>query len=173
MQYYAIQVMSGREDRFIEMGNALLDTEGSKFFTPKRELQTKKNGVKKRRLYPVFTGYVFLETNEISIKMCNDLKRIKYFSKILPNTKSPRSLTENDLVYIKHFLNFGNVARISKATFNENNRIVILEGALKGLEGKIIKVDKRKGRAKVQLDMYKDSFSIDFGFEVIQSIDKN
>jgi transcriptional antiterminator NusG len=37
-----------------------------------------------------------------------------------------------------------------------------------GLEGNIIKVDKRKGRAKIKLDLYDDSFSIDLGFELIQ-----
>jgi transcriptional antiterminator NusG len=36
-----------------------------------------------------------------------------------------------------------------------------------GLEGSIIKVDKRKGRAKIKLDLYNDSFSIDLAFEVI------
>jgi transcriptional antiterminator NusG len=40
-----------------------------------------------------------------------------------------------------------------------------------GLEGRIIKVDKRKRRAKIMLDLYNDSFSIDLAFEVIGSAD--
>jgi transcriptional antiterminator NusG len=39
---------------------------------------------------------------------------------------------------------------------------------MKGLEGQIIKVDKRKKRAKIRLKLYEDSFPIDFGFELIE-----
>jgi transcriptional antiterminator NusG len=53
--------------------------------------------------------------------------------------------------------------------FNDNSRIVVIEGPLMGLEGRIVKVDRRKGRAKVSLDLYNDSFTIDLAFEVIGS----
>ncbi|MDR2619211.1 MAG: antitermination protein NusG, partial [Treponema sp.] len=33
----------------------------------------------------------------------------------------------------------------------------------------IIKVDKRKGRAKIKLDLYDDSFTIDLAFEVLET----
>jgi transcriptional antiterminator NusG len=44
---------------------------------------------------------------------------------------------------------------------------VVISGPLSGLEGRIIKADKRKGRAKVKLDLYGDSFCIDLAFEVL------
>ena len=62
----------------------------------------------------------------------------------------------------------GPVAGKSRVYFNENSRIVVVDGPLLGLEGKIIKVDKRKGRAKIKLDLYDDSFSIDLAFETIE-----
>jgi transcriptional antiterminator NusG len=46
-----------------------------------------------------------------------------------------------------------------------------VEGPLMGLEGRIIKVDRRKGRAKINLDLYNDSFTIDLAFEVIGTLD--
>jgi len=67
---------------------------------------------------------------------------------------------------LKHFLS-GNVVGLSQVSFDENQRIVIKSGPLKGMEGKITKVDKRKKRVKVQLDMYKESFLVDFGYEVV------
>jgi transcriptional antiterminator NusG len=33
----------------------------------------------------------------------------------------------------------------------------------------IVKVDRRKGRARVRLEMYEDSFEVDFGFEALDS----
>jgi len=55
--------------------------------------------------------------------------------------------------------------------FNEDSRIVVVEGPLMGLEGRIVKVDRRKGRAKIMLDLYNDSFSIDLAFEVIGALE--
>jgi len=40
---------------------------------------------------------------------------------------------------------------------------------LKDLEGRIVRVDRRKGRARVRLELYADSFEVDFGFEALDS----
>ena len=72
-----------------------------------------------------------------------------------------------------HFIKkIGPVAGKSKVYFDENSRIVVTEGPLMGLEGKIVKVDKRKGRAKIKLDLYDDSFAIDLAFEVIGTLNR-
>ena len=52
--------------------------------------------------------------------------------------------------------------------FDEHNRIRVISGPLKGLEGQIVKVDRRKGRARVKLELYEDSFMIDFGFDSLE-----
>ena len=44
---------------------------------------------------------------------------------------------------------------------------------MKGLEGRIIKVDKRKRRAKISLSLYEESFTIDFGFEILEKVEDN
>ena len=64
-------------------------------------------------------------------------------------------------------MSFGKVADISKVSFDADQRIVVLEGPLKGLEGLIVKVDMRKRRAKVRLDMCENSFLVDMGFEIL------
>ena len=33
----------------------------------------------------------------------------------------------------------------------------------------IVRVDRRKGRARVRLEMYEDSFEVDFGFEALEA----
>jgi transcriptional antiterminator NusG len=57
----------------------------------------------------------------------------------------------------------------SAAYFDENRRIRVISGPLKNLEGMIVRVDRRKGRARVRLEMYEDSFEVDFGFEALDS----
>jgi transcriptional antiterminator NusG len=69
---------------------------------------------------------------------------------------------------VLHFIKkVGPLAGKSTVYFDEYSRIVVTDGPLMGLEGKIIKVDKRKGRAKIKLDLYEDSFAIDLAFEMI------
>jgi transcriptional antiterminator NusG len=78
-------------------------------------------------------------------------------------------LEDRDLEIVLHFIKrVGPVAGKSKVYFDENARIVVTDGPLMGLEGKIIKVDKRKERAKIKLDLYDDSFCIDLAFEIIE-----
>jgi transcriptional antiterminator NusG len=95
------------------------------------------------------------------------LRRTDGFFRFLKSNQDIRPLEGKDLATVLHFVGFGPVAEKSKVWFDDDDRIVVAEGPLKGLEGKIIKVDKRKGRAKVKLDLYDDSFTIDLAFEVI------
>jgi transcriptional antiterminator NusG len=72
------------------------------------------------------------------------------------------------LELVLHFIRkVGPLAGKSLVTFDENSKIIVIEGPLAGLEGKIVKVDRRKGRAKIKLDIYGDSFTIDFAFEAL------
>ena len=64
----------------------------------------------------------------------------------------------------------GEIAGESKVVFDLNDRIKVIEGPMKDLEGEIIKVDKRKKRAKIKLNLYENSFTIDFGFKILELI---
>jgi transcriptional antiterminator NusG len=74
-----------------------------------------------------------------------------------------------DLELISRFVGIaGQVIGVSKVCFDENARIVIIDGPFQGLEGKIVKVDKRKQRAKVVLDLFGESHAVDFSFDVVK-----
>jgi len=53
----------------------------------------------------------------------------------------------------------------SLVRFDENDRVVVIEGPLKGFEGSIIKVDKRKQRAKIRVDFGGTAHTMDLSFE--------
>jgi len=79
-------------------------------------------------------------------------------------------LSKEDKELLNHFLSFGEIVDKSLVTFDRNNRIKVVSGPLQGLDGLIVKVDRRKKRAKVKLDLYKNSFIIDFGFEALDNV---
>jgi transcriptional antiterminator NusG len=118
----------------------------------------------------IFPGYIFIEIeNEDEIHKYHwDFRRTEGFYRFMRSNQDIRPLADRDLELVLHFIRrVGPLAGKSFVTFDENSRIVVIEGPMAGLEGKIIKVDKRKGRAKIKLDIYGDSFSIDFAFEAL------
>jgi transcriptional antiterminator NusG len=124
-------------------------------------------------LSAVFPGYIFIEAENEDDVILNQrlLRNTEGFFSFLKSNQEITPLTGGNLDIALHFVKkVGAVAGRSKVYFDENSRIAVLEGPLKGLEGRIIKVDKRKGRAKISLDLCNDSFSIDLSFEVIEPV---
>jgi len=119
----------------------------------------------------VFPGYIFVEAEDEDILNHNRLfRRTEGFYRFLRSNRDIKPLAGKDLELVLHFVKkAGPVAGISKVRFDENSRIVVMEGPLSGLEGRIIKVDKRKKRAKVRLNLYDDAFAIDLAFEVMEA----
>lgn len=170
MNYFALQVKTSSEDIFIKrvlqaLGPVPEDT--IRLIFPKRKMHVRKAGISKNQIEPVFPGYIFLETEKLDRPLYWTIRTTPGFFRFLPDNQEPKPLDGRDLSTLKHFTSFGEVADKSKVLFDADDRIQVVEGPLKGLEGRIVKVDKRKGRAKVKLDMYDESFLIDLSFEVI------
>ena len=89
------------------------------------------------------------------------------FYRFLPDNKEIHHLDGKDLSLIKHFLTFGEIIESSKVYFDENERIIVEEGPLKGLEGLIIRVDRSKRRARIRVDIAQNSITLDLAFDVI------
>lgn len=140
-------------------------------YFPQRSLDVRRKGKTVSSKLPIFPGYIFLELSEEDSILSYHwaFRKTEGFYRFLKSNKDITPLQNRDLELLLHFLkNVGPVAGKSKVYFDENSRIVVLSGPLSGLEGRIVKADKRKGRAKVRLDLYGDSFCIDLGFEVLE-----
>ncbi len=171
--FFVIQVMTGEEQRFIRRAEQALllrgiDGESCRFWWPRRKLTIRRKGKREKTLAPLFPGYLFIQTEEITPEVFRDLRRCSGFVRFLPDNQNIEPLGAEGLQLVQHFLSFGEVVEQSRVTFDVNNRIVVKEGPLSGMEGRIVKVDRRKGRAKVRLDLYEDSFLIDLGFETLE-----
>lgn len=172
MNYYAIQVRTRWEDRYIKRFKALHPEVTSPIYFPQRRLDIRREGRILKTDAPVFPGYIFVEIgDEDSITNYHwDFRRTEGFFRFLRSNQDIRPLAGKDLDVVLHFIKrIGPIAGKSLVYFDENSRIVVVNGPLMGLEGYIIKVDKRKGRAKIKLDLYEDSFAIDLAFEMIQN----
>jgi transcriptional antiterminator NusG len=172
-KFYAAMVKTGGEDAFIKsFRKKHPGCHGLAVYFPRRELREKKLGKTRTVLRPVFSGYVFFETDKddgiAGYKAA--LESVNGFYRFLHSNTRIAEITGGDLEIITRFIKPGNaVAGVSKVRYDENNRIVVVDGVMKGLEGNIVKVDRRKGRAKIRLDLYSDSFLIDLSFEAVEA----
>jgi transcription termination/antitermination protein NusG len=169
MLLYAVQVWTGNEERFRALADRALPDPDTRLFWPRRSLRIKRAGVWRDAIAPIFPGYLFLQAEEINPTLYAELKRTPGFVRFLPSNEAVAPLDRADQELLGHFLAFGEIVKKSTAFFDENRRIRIVAGPLKNLEGKIVRVDRRKGRARVRLELYEDSFEVDFGFEALDA----
>jgi len=155
--------------------NALHPQTGLSLHFPQRQINIRRRGVLRPSTAAVFPGYVFIEAEKDEIIDHQwKFRHTDGFFRFLKSNQNIRPLADRDLELVLHFIKrAGPIAGVSRVYFNNNARIVVIDGPLMGLEGRIIKVDKRKKRAKVMLDLYDDSFAIDLAFEVIGALNQH
>jgi transcriptional antiterminator NusG len=180
MNYFAVQVRTGREKDFIELAKQSLLHEGfdesvcTSLVWPRRSLKERKLGKNYDRIKPLYPGYIFFIGEAITPELHWILRRTPGFFRFLKDNKNIQPLTGNDKDILSHFLKFGEVAGRSRVTFDENNRIAVVSGPMQGLEGIIVRIDRRKGRAKIRLSLNNNSLLVDLAFDVIKSaVEKN
>jgi transcriptional antiterminator NusG len=174
MNYYALHVKTNCEEQYIKRFEALNPASGVSLHFPRRRIVIRRQGKRISTDAPVFPGYIFVETDtpEEMAASRRAFREIEGFCRFLRSNQDVCPLSDRDMEIVLHFTRtFGPVAGVSKVYFDENSKIAVVEGPLAGLEGKIIKVDKRKGRAKIRLDIYDDSFAIDLAFETLEPAD--
>jgi transcriptional antiterminator NusG len=170
MSFFVVSVQPRKESQFLQAarkgrdGGVLTDVQ---FHWPQRQLTIRRKGRRKETLAPIFAGYVFLEADEISREVFSAVKRLPGFYRFLESNDRIRPLLGNDHELVSRFVMLGGIIGKSQARLDKNQRVRILHGPLEGLEGLIVRIDKRKQRAKVRLDLYKESFLVDFGLELL------
>lgn len=167
MQYYCLMVKTGGEEKFktaleqsLQEANKNIDVI---FF--KKKLRTRKNVVYEQAL---FSGYVFLGAKELDLDSIVLIKKTVNFYHFLNTNSDIRPLQGQDLEYVTNLLKFGKTQGLSKAYFNEDMRIVVTDGPLMGLSGKIFKVNRRQQRVTVLLEMFHTAIKFDLGYELIK-----
>ena len=166
--YFVVQVMTGQENKYMKLAEPLMGQKNFELFWPRRTLRIRKKGRWRDTTAPIFPGYIFLEALGIGPDEYSALKRIPGFNRFLKSNNDIQRLPEAEARVLSNLMSFGEVVKKSTVEFDENQRIQIIDGPLKELQGRIVKVDRRKGRAKVKLDLYNESFMVDFGFDNLQ-----
>lgn len=134
-----------------------------KFIVPTRELRERKDGKwynVKRKLFP---GYV-LAKGIINMEVYYKMRDVYGVIKLLRNEDEVLTIDEKEIKIL-----IDNNIGIS-TLYKENDNIKILSGPLVGLEGQIVKIDSRKGRAKVNISFMNEERMVDLGIELVDKV---
>ena len=165
--WYVLFVNSNQEEKVKRILEKEVGDE-YKFIVPTRELRERKNGkwhsVKKK----LFPGYVLIN-GVMKIDIYCKLKRIPGIIKLLSSEDEVLTVDESELRVLKILIDNDNNIGIT-SLYKENDGVKIIAGPLMGLEGQIVKVDFRKGRAKVSLSFMNEGRVVELGIEVVDKI---
>lgn len=169
MAIYVLQTRTGKEREIIDRLSREAPGHPGVLHQPRRLMKIRRQGKVKTEAQSLYPGYLFweIDEDELTAESCEILRRTSGVGRFLPDNLNPRPLPREEERFLLRFFRMGETAPLSKVTYDDNQRIQVVSGPLKGLEGSIVKVDRRKQRARVRLDLYKECHLIDFSFDLI------
>ncbi len=166
--WFVIQTRARNEQKTKDKIDKIL---GKKIKTllPKRKLWVRRKGKFKYELYPLYPGYFFFQSKP-EPEIIKTIKKTEGVIKILGRNGIPETVPPYEMRLIFNLMQEGDIVPPSQALF-VNQKIKIIGGPLKGLEGKIVKVEKRKRRIKVRLPLFNSYRDVYLSYELVESIE--
>ena len=174
--WYALQCISGKENTF----RGLFDATFShyKTFFPKRILEIRRGGEFKTEVTPLFAGYLFFMSKtrlifQDALSIIRKMNAIHHSNPILKilgmhqdnNAMGNEEITpvhSNEMDILLSLTDQNELISFS-SFLQDGDKVKIIHGPLKGFEGVIVKINARKKRVKIALDLLGQKQIIDLG----------
>lgn len=168
MNWYALFVTTGKEEYVVDWLKTYFPKSEVTTLIPKRKLYERRQGKVYQVLKKMFPGYVLLNM-EIDKKIYYILKKIPNLIRILSSGDYYTRIPLEEIANLRRLLGNTDVVDCSQV-YLKNSRVLVKSGPLKGREGLIKAVDRRKFRAKIELQFMGLPKEIDVGIEVLDPI---
>ncbi len=167
MGVYVVQVIGGREST----ARSLLYKHASdcmdECFLPIFELMKRKEGEWCRVRELLFPGYLFVRTDNPE-QLGNRMRAIPVFMRLLGSNDQFIPLAPYELLWLNTFADADkHLVEMSQGVI-EGDRVIVTEGPLKGHEAMIIKINRHKRLAYVDLHMFGRQKTVRIGLEIVR-----
>lgn len=167
-KWYVLHVMTGEEISVRDYIRKKMP--GIKALAPQREMKERKGGEWKIRKRTMFPGYVFVNC-PMAIDEYYRLSNIYGVISILKGaSSSPASVPEDEMNFILKVTEEDDLVGIMNMVI-DGDKVKVISGALQGYEGQIVKVDRRRFRAKVKFTLMGQEKFVELGVNVVEKID--
>ena len=158
-KWYVLQVMTGDE---IAIRNVIENKIGVTAWVPRRTVYERHQGKIRTVIKTLIPSYVFVQIF-LEPKVYYQIRSIVGVIRFL-GFGGPEPVPEHEMNYMLRLCD-GEIAGLSTLSIGDGVRV--MGGPLRGLEGQIVKIDRRKLRAKVRLTLLGRPHEVDMGIEVL------
>lgn len=172
MRWYALFVKTGKEDEVCDTLKKLYEffspMEAYEVMVPKRGLYEYHDGKRNYVLRTLFPSYVLIGTEQI-VKLYEIMKNHKSSNiiRMLKNDSCFQEIDIREISIIIDLINREGVIGISDILVEEE-KVNIINGPLIHYKGIIKKINKRKGRAKIQVDFLNKQCFVDIAVRCLE-----
>jgi len=163
--WYAVFTITGQEDKVKERLQYRFE-DRFRVIVPKRKLKERKGGVWSYRIRTLFPGYVLVNGN-IGVEEYYRFKNVPGLLRLLRSGYEPSKIDPREMEVINRLICNNETIGFSDVLM-ENGRVVVVDGPLVSLEGQIISINRRKGRATVRLNFLGETRTVELGISVLQ-----
>lgn len=165
--WYAVQVRSGKEEEIVKACRILIDDDTLvECFIPKSKRMKKFRGKWHNVNEILFKGYIFMITEHVDV-LYNELKKIPNLTKLLGNDgEYIYPIRKEEAMFLTRFGDKEHIVDMSYGLI-EGDVIKVSDGPLMGYEGDIIKIDRHKRIAYVNVSLFDRITTVKVGLEII------
>ena len=143
---------------------------GFKAIDPKIIQRKWVKGVCEEQVRTLLPGYVFVYA-DVPVEYPRAAFRLDNVIRLLGEQESNFTLLGDDFTFAKMLWNCDGTIGILKA-YQEGDRVRLVPGALGGIEGEIVKLERRKGRAMIQYQFAGTTCTTWVGYDLIEGNDR-
>ena len=169
-KWYLLFVKGGMEDEICDF----LQTQGFDAFYPKKKVVYRKQGIKTLVDKPMFPNYIFIDSELDHVNFSSEISKLKYIKdgilkEVKYDNEGTSALYEQEQIFLEKLLGRNRIVEYSIG-FIENDRVIITEGPLMGLESNIIHIDRHKRVCTLQIEMLGQKREVKVSLEIVSKI---
>lgn len=167
--WYAVQVRTGKEQDTADLCRKIVENEILlEAFIPRYERMKRYQGEWHKEQLPMFPGYIFLVTERVD-ELFQELKVVPELTKILGDGIMFIPIRDEEKTLLMNMGNGNHVTEMSSG-YLVGEQVVILSGPMKGMEGKIRKIDRHKRVAVLGVRMFGGFVDVRVGVEIVERL---
>lgn len=167
--WYVMQVYTGREEKMRDLclkhiEKPLLED----CFIPMYEQMKKYEGEWHKETRKLFPGYLIMVTDQI-YELIVELRKIDGYKRVLGDMECLIPLSEAEMALLRRLGGEKQVVEMSVGVI-ENDKVEIISGPMKGMEGCIRKINRHKRTAKIEVNMFGRVTEATVGVEIVRKV---
>jgi transcriptional antiterminator NusG len=170
--WYVIQTQTGHEDKIKTMMDRTrpegLDCRCELFFYESKRRYLGAWNTERKLLFP---GYVIAITDDIQ-GVSDHLKLLPEYSKVLKHGDEMVPLAEDEVSLIRRLTGDDGVMSMSYG-IQVGDKVRGTDGALVGMEYRILKIDRHKRKAVIEIELFKEKKEVTVGLEILEKVKDN